>query len=199
MSINLQKGQRISLAKESPGLTRVMCGLGWDVMPKQGGILALLRGSQDCDLDASVICLDANERVNNAANVIYFGNLNHTSDAITHLGDNLTGEGSGDDEQVLVDLAKVPGNIHKLVFVVNIYECAKRKQDFSQIRNAFVRLVDLADNREIARYNLSGADYADKTGAIMAEIYRQDGDWKMVALGTGVNVNSLQDWIRRFA
>lgn len=200
MGINLQKGQRISLSKESPGLKKILCGLGWDVAERSGGgIFGMFANTQNYDLDASVICLDANGKINDIANVIYFGNLSHRSKAITHLGDNLTGEGDGDDEQIIVDLTLVPPNISKLVFTVNIYECTKREQDFGQVKNAFVRLVNASNNQEIARYNLSGSEYKGSTGMIMAEIYRHGNEWKMAAIGTGVKVNGLGDLVKAYA
>lgn len=200
MAINLQKGQRISLEKEAPGLTRLMCGLGWDVAKRSGkGLFSVFSSTPDYDLDASVICVDANGKANRTSDVVYFGNLRHRSGAITHLGDNLTGEGDGDDEQIIVDLPQVPAEIDKLVFVVNIYNCISRQQDFGQVENAFVRLVDMTSHREIARYNLSGREYSGKTGLIMAEIYRRDRDWKMAAIGNGVRVNGLEELVKSYA
>ena len=190
MAINLTKGQRISLKKEAPGLTKIMCGLGWDVAgPK--GLFGLFKGD-DFDLDASVLCLNEKGKLKSKSEVIYFGNLNHRSGAVIHLGDNLTGEGQGDDEQIIVDLPRIPDDITKLVFVVNIYNCKQRKQSFGMVKNAFVRLVDLANNKEIARYTLLGEEYEGKTGMILAEVYREDGEWKMEAVGKGIMVDGLQ-------
>lgn len=200
MGINLQKGQRISLSKEAPGLTKLMCGLGWDVAKRSGGgLFGVFSNTPDCDLDGSVICLDKNDKVNGQANVIYFGNLSHKSGAITHLGDNLTGAGEGDDEQIIVDLARMPPDIAKLVFTVNIYDCIARKQDFGQVQNAFVRLVNMSDNKEVARYNLSGSEYKGMTGMLMAEIYRHNNEWKMGAIGNGVKVNGLEEIVNSYA
>lgn len=197
MGINLQKGQHISLTKEAPGLTKVMCGLGWDVVKRSGGgIFGAF--TQDCDLDGSVICLNSNDKWTNQANVVYFGNLSHPSGAITHLGDNLTGAGEGDDEQILLDLSRIPPDIAKLVFTVNIYECVSRKQDFGQVKNAFVRLVNMSNNQELARYNLSGAEYTGMTGMIMAQIYKQNNEWKMTAIGNGINVNGLGELLKSY-
>jgi stress response protein SCP2 len=177
-----------------------MCGLGWDVAKRSGGgIFGAFSNSQNYDLDSSVICLDANGKVNNRANVISFRNLSHPSGAITHLGDNLTGAGGGDDEQILVDLALVPKEIAKLVFTVNIYECLARKQDFGQVQNAFVRLVNISNNKELARYNLSGQEYKGMTGMIMAEIYKHNDEWKMAAIGKGVSVNGLGELVTSYA
>jgi len=192
MGISLQKGQRISLSKEAPSLTKLMCGLGWNVAKRSGGgFFSNFGGGQNYDLDSSVICLDASGKLIDQKNVIYFRNLQHSSGSITHQGDNLTGAGDGDDEVIIVDLPRVPVDISKLAFVVNIYECISRKQDFGQIENAFVRLVNMADNKELARYNLSGKEYAGMTGMILAEVYRHNDEWKMAAVGNGVTANGL--------
>ncbi|MDB9315243.1 TerD family protein [Spirulina sp. CS-785/01] len=199
MSINLKKGQRISLVKEAPGLKRVLLGLGWDVAESKGGILGLFSGQQDYDLDSSVLCLDAQGKLKNRSNLIYFGNLRHSSGAITHLGDNLTGAGEGDDEQIVVDLPQMPADFHKLIFVVNIYKSQQRNQDFSHVNNAFVRLVNLETNQEIAQYNLSGGSYDGMTGMIMAELYREGDDWQMQAVGEGIQVQGLQEIERMYS
>ncbi|MEG4337659.1 TerD family protein [Microcoleus sp. D3_18_C2] len=200
MGINLQKGQRISLSKEAPGLTKLMCGLGWDVAKRSGGgLFGAFSSDPDYDLDASVICLDGNDKVNDMTNIVYFGNLSHRSGAITHLGDNLTGAGEGDDEQILVDLSRIPSQIVKLVFTVNIYDCIARKQDFGQVQNAFVRLVNTSNNQELAKYNLSGSEYKGMTGMLMAEIYKHNNEWKMAAIGNGVKVNGLQELVKTYA
>jgi stress response protein SCP2 len=199
MGINLQKGQRISLSKEAPTLTKLMCGLGWDVAKTSGGgFFSNFAGGAQYDLDASVICLDANGKLTSKENIVYFGNLQHSSKAIIHTGDNLTGAGDGDDEVIIVDLPRIPIQIAKLVFVINIYECVRRKQDFSQVENAFVRLVNADNNKELARYNLSGRDYQGRTGMILAEVYRHDNEWKMAAVGNGITVNGLADIIRSY-
>ncbi|HAC64763.1 MAG TPA: stress protein, partial [Cyanothece sp. UBA12306] len=182
----LQKGQRISLKKEAPSLTKLMCGLGWDIAEKSGGLWGIFQSQADFDLDSSVLCLNTSNKLNNKSDLVYYGNLNHNSSAITHLGDNLTGKGEGDDEQILVNLPKIPANIFKLIFVINIYDSLKRNQDFSQVKNAFVRLVDIVNNKEIARYTLSGTDYQGKTGMILAEVYRHNEEWKMAAIGEGM-------------
>lgn len=200
MGINLQKGQRISLSKEAPGLTKLMCGLGWDVpKPSGGGFFGAFNSTQDCDLDASVICLDQNDKVTDVGNLVFFGNLAHKSGAITHLGDNLTGAGEGDDEQIIVDLARLPREIVKLVFTVNIYDCIARKQEFARVKNAFVRLVNVSNNQELAKYNLSGSEYKGMTGMIMAEIYNHNNEWKMAAVGNGINVNGLEGLVKVYA
>ncbi|MCW6035287.1 TerD family protein [Spirulina subsalsa FACHB-351] len=194
MAINLQKGQRISLTKESPGLTQVMCGLGWDVQ-QGGGLFGLFKNTPDFDLDASIICLSQGDRFVNKQDLVYYANLRHASGAIVHLGDNLTGEGQGDDEQILVNLAKIPNSIVKLVFTVNIYKCRERKQDFGQVKNAFVRLVNSKNQQEVARYNLSGSEYQGMTGLILAELERREQDWGMTAVGKGINVDGLGELV----
>ncbi|MEH2202943.1 MAG: TerD family protein [Nostoc sp.] len=200
MGINLQKGQRISLSKEAPGLTKLMCGLGWDLAKRSGGgFFGAFNNAPDFDLDASVICLDQNGKITDIGNLVYFGNLSHKSGAITHLGDNLTGAGEGDDEQVLVDLARLPKEIVKLVFTVNIYDCITRKQEFAQVKNAFVRLVNTSNNQELAKYHLSGSEYKGMTGMVMAEIYNHNNEWKLAAIGNGINVNGLEGLVKVYA
>ena len=190
MTINLKKGQRISLTKDNPGLKQIMCGLGWDVAPQSGGFFG---GNKQFDLDSSVICLNADKKLTDLKDLIYFGNLRHSSSAIAHQGDNLTGAGEGDDEVINIDLPLIPPNISHLVFTINIYKCDQRKQDFSMVENAFVRLVDRANNQELARYNLSGSEYRGMTGMVLAEVYRHNDEWKMAALGNGFKVSTLAD------
>ncbi len=201
MAISLQKGQRISLSKEAPGLTKIICGLGWDIVKPEGGGFFSKFGNktgQDYDLDASVICLNDADKLIDNNNIIYFGNLAHPSGAIIHQGDNTTGAGDGDDEIIMIDLSQIPSSIDKLVFVVNIYDCQGRKQDFSQIENAFVRLVNTANNQELARFNLSGKDYQGMTGMVLAEVYRHNQEWKMAAVGNGVSVNGLGELVKAY-
>jgi len=198
MAINLTKGQRISLAKAAPNLQQLMCGLGWDVITAKKGIFGLLNQQADIDIDSSILCLDDQNQLQAQTDIIYFGNLKHKSGAITHLGDNLTGAGEGDDEQIIVNLTKIPAYIHKLVFTINIYNCLSRKQEFSQVNNAFVRLVNLETHAEIARYTLSGSQYHGCTGMILAEVYRQDDEWKMVASGEGFKAANLSEIADRY-
>jgi tellurium resistance protein TerD len=190
MAINLTKGQRISLTKEDPSLKQIMCGLGWDVAPKSGGFFG---GNKQFDLDSSVICLDAEKKLTDVKNIIYFGNLRHSSSAIAHQGDNLTGAGEGDDEIINIDLPLIPPSIVYLMFVINIYKCNERRQDFSMVNNAFVRLVNRTTNKELARYNLSGNEYQGMTGMILAEVYRHNEEWKMAAVGNGFKIATLAD------
>lgn len=190
MAINLKKGQRISLTKEDPSLKQIMCGLGWDVAPKSGGFFG---GNKQFDLDSSVLCLDADKKLSDVKNIIYFGNLRHSSSAIAHQGDNLTGAGEGDDEIINIDLPLIPPHIAYLVFAINIYKGNQRRQEFGMVENAFVRLVNRANNQELARYNLSGREYQGMTGMILAEVYRHGDDWKMAAVGNGFKIETLAD------
>ena len=200
MGINLQKGQRISLTKDNPGLKKTMVGLGWDPVKQQSkGLLGgLFGGSQaQVDCDASVFMLDENGKLKSKENIIYFGNLKSKCGSVQHMGDNLTGNGDGDDEQVMVDLSSVPQNIAKLVFVVNIYAAAQRKQHFGMIENAFIRLVNVSDNKEMLRFNLT-EEYSGKTGLYVAEIYRNNGEWKFIAVGEGDTSAGLNEMSKKY-
>ncbi len=188
MGINLQKGQKISLEK---GLKQVMVGLGWDAVPqKKKGLLGGLFGetTPDVDCDASVIlCNGAGKLLseNVPDTLVYYGNLIHKSQAIIHQGDNLTGAGEGDDEQIMLSLSTMPSQIEHLVFVVNIYDADKKGQHFGMIENAFIRLVDVDTGKELCHYNLT-ENYQNMTGLIVGEVYRHEGAWKFNAIGEGV-------------
>jgi stress response protein SCP2 len=206
MAINLQKGQRVDLTKGNPGLSRIMVGLGWDPVKKSGGgggggLFGGLFGGggsgANVDCDASVIMLGANDKLQNNNDVIYFGNLKSKDGSVSHSGDNLTGDGDGDDEQVSIELNKVPSHVEKLVFVVNIYDAVKRKQHFGMIQNAFIRVVNPANNQELIKYNLTD-DYSGKTSLIVGEIYRHGNEWKFAAVGTGTNAAGLSDVVRSY-
>ena len=192
MPINLKKGQKIDLRKSNPGLSAVRVGLGWDPVEQGGGgFLKSLFGSgkADIDCDASVFLLNGDSK---PVDLIYFGNLRTRNDSIIHTGDNLTGEGEGDDEVILVDLDRIDPNVDKLLFVVNIYDCVRRGQDFGMIQNAYIRIMDAKNNSEIARYNLSD-DYRGKTGLLVGLIYRYNGTWKFNAIGEGTRDTGLND------
>lgn len=201
MAINLQKGQRIDLTKGNEGLSRLKIGLGWDpVEQKRGGFFgALFGGSKapEIDCDASVLMLNEHDKLVTNSNLIYFGNLRSKCGSILHTGDNLTGDGDGDDEEIIIELNLVPPNIHKLLFVVNIYDCTRRGQDFGMVENAFIRVVNLNNNQELIRYNLT-EDYGGKTALMVGEIYRHDREWKFGAIGEGTYDTSLGDIIKRF-
>lgn len=194
MTISLEKGQRISLTDDNPGLTELMCGLGWDVIqPSKSRIFGNAKAEKDFDLDGSVLCLDENQKLADFKDIVCFSNLKHSSGAIVHYGDNLTGLGDGDDEVITINLSKIPDRISRLVFVVNIYKCLERGHDFSMVKNAFVRLINMSDNQELAYYNLSGVNYQGMTGMRLAEVYRHNNQWKMAALGDGFQANNLQE------
>ncbi len=197
MAVNLVKGQKVNLVKESAGLRRVRVGLGWDEAQPRKGILAALFSAKpaDIDCDASVILCGENGKVvgrSIADCCVYFGNLRHASGAIVHAGDNLTGSGEGDDEQISVDLAALPTNVAKLVFVVNIYDANVRSQHFGMIRNAFIRIVDERGGNEICRYNLTD-DFGGMTGLVVGELDRNGGQWEFTAVGRGVRDASRLD------
>ncbi|MFY4775281.1 TerD family protein [Metabacillus sp. RGM 3146] len=201
MAISLQKGQKIDLTKGNSSLNSIMVGLGWDPVQQGGGgfLGGLLGGkSSNVDCDASVLMLDENDRLLDKKSVIYFGNLQSHCGSVRHSGDNLTGQGEGDDEQIRVDLQKVPANVHKLVFVVNIYQAVQRKQHFGMIKNAFIRVVDASTNMEMAHFNLTD-NYSGLTSLFPGEIYRYGNEWKFAAVGQGTSDASIGDIAGRYA
>lgn len=189
MSVNLVKGQKINLSKEVNGLSKVIVGLGWDAAKK-----GLFQTSPDIDCDASAIILDTNDKYKN---VVYYGNRSGANNCIYHHGDNLTGDGDGDDEQITINLSSMSPEIGRVVFVVNIYACESRKQDFGMIKNAFIRLVDDSTGKEICKYNLS-ENYEGKTAMIFAEVYKKDNEWKFNAIGQGTTDKSIRELIKRY-
>ena len=176
MPISLQKGQKVDLTKGNPTLKHVLVGLGWDVNRYDGGFAF--------DLDASAFLLGANGQTPNTDAFIFYGNLKHPSGAVEHMGDNLTGEGDGDDEQILVDLTKIPDSIEKIAFTVTIYEAEQRRQNFGQVDNSFIRIVDNDTGKELIRYDL-GEEFSIETAIVVGEIYRHGGGWKFNAVGSG--------------
>lgn len=195
MSISLQKGQKVSLSKDNAGLSQVLVGLGWDEAPrKRAGFFAPKPKPIDCDASALLL---KNGKLADQSDVVYFGNLRHKSGTIQHMGDNLTGAGDGDDEQILVDLAKIPAEYDRIVIVVNIYQAVKRNQHFGMIQNAFIRLVDGRNNKEMCQYNLS-EDYSGMTAMIFGEIYRHNGEWKFNAIGQGTNDPGIGELANRY-
>ena len=153
-----------------------MVGLGWDVNAFDSGA--------DFDLDAAAFMLGSNGRCPTEKEFIFYGNLEHTSGAVKHMGDNLTGEGEGDDEQIEVDLTVIPSNVDKIAFTVTIYDAEPRRQNFGQVSNAYIRIVDMATNSELIRYDL-GEDFSIETAVVVGEIYRYNGEWKFNAIGSG--------------
>ena len=194
MSISLQKGQKVSLSKDNAGLSKVVIGLGWDEVKQSRGLFA--PKPQPIDCDASAILLQHGKLVGKK-DLVYFGNLRHSSGAVQHMGDNLTGAGDGDDEQIVVELQKLPAEFDRIVIVVNIYESVARKQHFGLIKNAFIRLVDARTNSEMYKYNLT-EDYTGKTAMIFGEVYRHDGEWKFSAIGQGTNDPGLGELIKKY-
>ena len=176
MAVCLKKGQKVDLTKTNPGLKKITVGLGWDVNRYDGGA--------EFDLDASAFLLGANGRVNSDSDFVFYGNESHVSGGVVYGGDNRTGEGEGDDEQIQVDLSLVPANVEKIAFTVTIYEAVERRQNFGQVSNAFVRIVDDASGEEIIRYDLE-EDFSIETALVVGELYRHNGEWKFNAIGSG--------------
>ncbi len=176
MAVCLTKGQKVDLTKGNPGLSKIMIGLGWDTNKYDGGA--------DFDLDAAAFLLGADGKVTNDGDFVFYGNLKHSSGGVEHMGDNLTGEGEGDDEQIMVDLKAIPANIERIDFTVTIYDADVRRQNFGQVSNAFIRVVDNETNTELIRYDL-GEDFSIETAVVVGEIYRHNGEWKFNAIGSG--------------
>lgn len=201
MSISLQKGQKVSLSKEGrKGLNQVIVGLGWDeAQKKKGGLLGGLFSSgsnQNIDCDASAIMLRGGKLMDRN-DIVFFGNLTHGSRSVRHMGDNLTGAGDGDDEQIVIELNSVPAEYDRIVIVVNIYQAVKRHQHFGMIENAFIRIVDARNNQELCRYNLSD-NYNNMTAMIFGEVYRHNGEWKFNAIGQATTDPGLSQLCARF-
>ena len=175
MAVSLTKGGNVSLTKQAPGLTAVIVGLGWDARTTDG---------QAFDLDASAIGCGADGKVKSDQHFVFFNNLKSPDGAIEHTGDNVTGQGEGDDEQIKVNLAGAPAELDKVVFPVSIYDADTRGQNFGQVRNAYIRVVNQADNSEIARYDLS-EDASTETAMVFGELYRSGSEWKFRAVGQG--------------
>ena len=176
MAVTLRKGQKVDLTKGNPSLKKILIGLGWDVKRYDGGF--------DFDLDAAAFLLGANGKVNSDEDFVFYNNLKHKSGSVEHLGDNLTGAGEGDDEEIRIDLEKVPANVEKIDFTVTIYDADVRSQTFGQVENAYIRVVDDATGQELIRYDL-GEDFSVETAVVVGEIYRHNGEWKFNAIGSG--------------
>ena len=176
MPINLSKGQKVDLTKGNPGLKNIMVGLGWDVNAFDSGA--------DFDLDAAAFMLGETGKCPTEKEFVFYGNLEHPSEAVKHMGDNLTGEGEGDDEQIQIDLAKIPANIAKIAFTVTIYDAEVLRQNFGQVSNSFIRIVDESTGAELIKYDL-GEDFSIETAVVVGELYRHNGEWKFNAIGSG--------------
>lgn len=175
MAVSLSKGGNVSLSKEAPGLTAVTVGLGWDARATDGA---------GFDLDASAFLLGDNGKVRTDSDFIFYNNLKSSDGAVEHMGDNRTGAGEGDDESVKIDLQKLPATVQRIAFTVTIHDAETRRQNFGQVSNAFIRVVNQADKREIARFDLS-EDMSTETAMIFGEIYRSGSEWKFKAVGQG--------------
>ena len=176
MAIQLNKGQRIDLTKNDPSLQNIVIGLGWDVKTFDGG--------QDFDLDASIFLLDESGKCRSDNDFIFYNNLQSSDGSVTHLGDNRTGEGDGDDEQVTIKLSQVPANVHRIAITVTIHDAEQRNQNFGQVTNAFARLVNQDNDYEVLRFDL-GEDFSIETAVVFCELYRHGAEWKFNAIGSG--------------
>lgn len=176
MAVSLVKGQKVDLTKGNPGLSKLVVGLGWDVNKYSGG--------SAFDLDTEAFLLGSDGKVKSDGDFVFYGNLKHACGGVEHMGDNLTGEGDGDDEQIVVDLEKIPADVEKIAFTVTIYDSETRAQNFGQVENAFIRIVDQANNTELVRYDLC-EDFSIETAIVFAELYRHNGEWKFNAIGSG--------------
>jgi len=176
MAISLQKGQKVDLTKTNPGLKKVLVGLGWDTNKYDGG--------HAFDLDAAAFLLNQAGKVRSDNDFIFYNNLKDSTGAIQHMGDNLTGEGEGDDEQIKIDLSTVPADIDKISFTVTIHDAEVRNQNFGQVSNAFIRIVNEESNQELIRYDL-GEDFSIETAVVVGQIYRNGAEWKFNAVGSG--------------
>jgi len=176
MAINLVKGQKIDLTKGNPSLKKVIIGLGWDINKYSGG--------QAFDLDTSVFLVGSNGRTNHDEDFIFYNNLESRNKAVIHAGDNRTGEGDGDDEQISLEFDKMPADVERMAVTVTIYEAMERGQNFGQVSNAYVRVLDAATGEELIHYDL-GEDFSIETAITVCEIYRHNGEWKFSAVGSG--------------
>ena len=176
MPINLQKGQKVSITKDNPGLSKVVVGLGWDVNQFDTG--------GDYDLDTAAFLLTDTGKVSRSEDFVFFGNLQHPSGCAQHMGDNLTGTGDGDDEQIKINLSMVPAEITKIAFTVTIYDAEQRRQNFGQVNNSFIRIYKEDTGEELVRYDL-GEDFSIETAVVVGELYRNGSEWKFNAIGSG--------------
>ncbi|MBQ8904823.1 MAG: TerD family protein [Ruminococcus sp.] len=176
MAISLQKGQKIDLTKTNPGLTKIVVGLGWDTNKYDGG--------SDFDLDSAAFLVGEDGKAPSEADFVFYNNCKHVSGSVEHCGDNRTGAGDGDDETMKIDLSAVPANISKIAFTVTIHEADVRKQNFGQVSNAYIHIINEANGEELIRYDL-GEDFSIETAVVVAELYRNAGEWKFTAIGSG--------------
>ncbi|OPH59695.1 stress protein [Paenibacillus ferrarius] len=199
MSINLVKGQKIDLTKGTTGLSKLVVGLGWDpATSESNGFFGQKKEiDEDIDCDSSALLLNEHGKLAKFDNVVCFYNLASDCKSVKHSGDNLTGDGDGDDEQISIDLARVPSDVHKILVVVNIYEADERNQHFGMIKSAYVRVVNAANNQELIRFNLTD-NYSTMTALITGELYRNNGEWKFNAIGEGAHAARIDDLAERY-
>ncbi|MFM9280339.1 TerD family protein [Paenibacillus jiagnxiensis] len=195
MGISLVKGQKIDLTKGSSGLSFLTVGLGWDPVQSKG-FFGRKRGA-NIDCDASAILLNGQGKLVENSNLVCFYNRVSGCGSVKHSGDNITGEGDGDDEQIMIDLKKVPADVEKILMVVNIYQCEERGQDFGMIQSAYIRVVNSQNNEELVRFNLTD-NYGGYTALLAGEIYRHSGEWKFNAIGEGAHAAHIDILARRF-
>ncbi|MDE5945942.1 MAG: TerD family protein [Oscillospiraceae bacterium] len=181
MAISLKKGQKVDLTKTNPGLTKILVGLGWDTNKYDGG--------SAFDLDAAAFLLGENGKVSSEKDFVFYSNLKHTSESVEHLGDNLTGEGDGDDEVLIIDFSKVPADVQKIAITVTIYDAQARGQNFGQVSNAYVRVARMANENdtvgtEVLKFDLV-EEFSIETAIVVCEIYKNNGEWKFNAVGSG--------------
>ena len=176
MPVCLQKGQKVSLTKDNPGLSNVVVGLGWDINAFDTG--------GDFDLDTSAFLLADTGKVSSSDDFVFYGNLKDPSGSVQHMGDNKTGAGDGDDEQIKINLSTIPANVSKITFTATIYEAETRRQNFGQVNNAFIRIYNEATGEELLRYDL-GEDFSIETAVVFGELYKNGSEWKFNAIGSG--------------
>jgi tellurium resistance protein TerD len=189
MSINLSKGERINLSKEAPGMKNAGIGLGWDTNQTDTGAAF--------DLDASVFMLGTNGKIPDEKYFVFYNNATSPDSSVQHLGDSKTGEGSGDDETIEIDLSKVDASVQEIVFVVTIHEAETRKQNFGQVRNSFIRIYDNATEKQVAKYELD-EDFSTETAIEFGKLYKKDGEWRFQAVGQGYKAG-LQKFVDQYA
>lgn len=194
--INLVKGQRIDLTKGNAGLSNVIVGLGWDPVEPSRGLFGFKKQA-NIDCDASALLLNEQGKLTKKENLVCFHNKQSGCRSVVHSGDNLTGEGEGDDEQITVNLKVIPSDVHKVLIVVNIYDAVNRKQDFGMIRSAYIRVINAVGNAELIKFNLSD-NYTGFTALICGELYRQDGEWKFAAIGEGSHAAHINHLAERY-
>ncbi|MED4204125.1 TerD family protein [Neobacillus mesonae] len=176
MAVSLSKGQKVDLTKTNPGLTKVVVGLGWDTNKYDGG--------NDFDLDSSVFLLGENGKVTTETDFVFYNNPQGGNGSVVHTGDNRTGEGDGDDEQVNINLTAIPANIQRVAFTITIHDAASRNQNFGQVSNSYARIFNEETGEELIRYDL-GEDFSIETAIVVGELYRHNGEWKFSAIGSG--------------